>query len=244
MTSRHPTPLLTDHGGYRHRWTDRLAFAAFLPITLPFLARSLRGGSAASKRLLLDRIGLPDNALPHLGSWKADAGLLHRLVDIVERDRPAAVVELGIGASSLVLARALERHGGGQLTGLDQNEAFVDATRAWLADHGVATDLRHAPLEDSRPHGWPGAFYRLDGLPERIDLLVIDGPPWTLHPLTRGAAERLFDRVPVGGTVVLDDGARPGERLIRRRWARNWPGFDWRLEGGGTKGTVVGARRT
>ena len=242
MTTRDSTPFLTDHSAYTPSWRDRLAFAAFLPATLPFLARSLRGGSAASKRLLLDRVGLPDDALPHLGSWKADAGLLHRLVDIVERDRPDTVVELGIGASSLILARALERHGGGGLVGLDQSEAFVDATRTWLAEHGVTADLRHAPLEDSRPHGWPGAFYRLDGLPERIDLLVIDGPPWTLHPLTRSAAERLFGRVPVGGTVVLDDGARPGERLIRRRWARRWPSFDWRLEGGGTKGTVVGVR--
>ena len=243
MTSREVTSYLTDHGAYRLSFSDRFAFAAFLPATLPFLARSLSGGSAASKRRLLDRLGLPDGALPHLGSWKADTGLLQRLVDIVERDRPSQVVELGIGASSLVLARALERHGGGRLVGLDQNAGFVDATRIWLAEHGAVADLRHAPLEDSRPHGWPGAFYRLEGLPERIDLLVIDGPPWTLHPLTRGSAERLFDRVPVGGTVVLDDGARPGERLIRRRWARDWPGFDWRLEGGGTKGTVVGVRR-
>lgn len=241
MTSRDTTPFLTNHAAYTPNWRDRLAFAAFLPVTLPFLARSLRGGSAASKRLLLDRLGLPDDALPHLGSWKADAGLLHRLVDLVERDWPATVVELGIGASSLVLARALERHGGGRLTGLDQNAGFVAATRVWLAEHGAEADLRHAALVPSRPD-WPGAFYRLDGLPERIDLLVIDGPPWTLHPLTRGAAERLFDRVPLGGTVVLDDGARPGEQLIRRRWARDWPGFDWRLEGGGTKGTVMGVR--
>lgn len=241
MTSREPTPFLSLASDHRRSWRDRLAFAAFLPATVPFLARSLRGGSKASKRLLLDRLGLPDDALPHLGSWKADAGLLHRLVDLVERDRPATVVELGIGASSLVLARALERHGGGRLTGLDQNAAFVAATRAWLAEHGAEADLRHVPLVPSRPR-WPGVFYTLDGMPERIELLVIDGPPWTLHPLTRGAADGLFDRVPVGGTVVLDDGARPGERLIRRRWAREWPGFEWRLEGGGTKGTVVGVR--
>ena len=143
------------------------------------------------------------------------------------------MVELGIGASSLVLARALERHGGGRLVGLDQNAGFVDATRIWLAEHGAEADLRHAPLEDSRPHGWPGAFYRLEGLPERIDLLVIDGPPWTLHPLTRGSAERLFDRVPVGGTVVLDDGARPGERLIRRRLGARLAGL--RLAAGGRR---------
>lgn len=242
VTSRDSTSFLTLAGGNRRSWRDRLAVAAFLPATVPFLARSLRGGSKAAKRLLLDRLGLPDDALPHLGSWKADTGLLHRLVDIVERDRPQTVVELGIGASSLILSRALKRHGGGRLVGLDQHEDFVAATRAWLAEHGVEADLRHAPLEDSRPYGWPGAFYRLDDIPESIDLAVIDGPPWTLHPLTRGAAERLFDRVSVGGTVILDDGARPGERLIRRRWARDWPDFDWRLEGGGTKGTVVGMR--
>lgn len=71
---------------------------------------------------------LADDALPHLGSWKADTGLLHRIVDAIEELRPRVVVELGSGASSLVCARALELNGGGRLVSYDQHAPFVEAT--------------------------------------------------------------------------------------------------------------------
>ena len=74
-----------------------------------------------------------------------------------------------------------------------------------------------------------------------IDLLVIDGPPWTINPTVRGRAEVLFERVRVGGMVLLDDAARPGERLVARRWRERWPDFDFRLLPG-IKGTLVGER--
>jgi len=190
---------------------------------------------------LLDRLDLPHDALPNLGSWKADTGLLTLLVDHIEAHRPQVVVEFGSGASSLILARALQRNGGGRLTSYDQHADFVAATRDWLGDHGLAADMHHAPLEEPAP-GWPGLWYRPPDLPDRIDLLVIDGPPWTIHPLTRGSAESVFARIVSGGAVILDDAARPGERLVARRWRRSWPQFDFRLLHAGTKGTLVGVR--
>ena len=80
-------------------------------------------------------------------------------------------------------------------------------------------------------------------MPERIDLIIIDGPPWTVHPLVRGAAERLFPRLSPGGIVLLDDAARPGERLVARRWRKRWPEIDFTLRKDGTKGTLIGSRR-
>ena len=101
--------------------------------------------------------------------------------------------------------------------------------------------MRYAPL-GAPALGWPGLWYQPGALPDAIDLLIIDGPPWTIHPLTRGSAESLFARIASGGAVMLDDAARPGERLVARRWRKAWPGFDFRLMRGGTKGTLVGLR--
>ena len=112
---------------------------------------------------------------------------------------------------------------------------------SWLKEHGLAADLRAVPLEPA-PDGWPGLWYRHGELPERIDFLLVDGPPWSIHPLTRGGAASLFDRVPVGGTVMLDDAARPGERLVARRWRRLSPNFRFELVKSGSKGTLVGTR--
>ena len=193
------------------------------------------------KAALLRELDLCDDALPNLGSWKADIGYLELIVATIRELRPMHVVELGAGASTLVAGRALALNGGGTLHSCDQHGEFVDATSRWLEEHGVAVDLRAAPLVPA-PDGWPGQWYDHGALPDRIDLLLIDGPPWTVHPLVRGAAASLFDRIPVGGMVLLDDGARPGERMVAHKWRKAWPGFRFDLVKPGTKGTLIGRR--
>ena len=243
MTSREATAFLPRAADARRRsaadWVWQLGLGA---ITWPWLLRSLRGGSKAAKRALLARLGLPQDALPNLGSWKADTGLLTLIVDRIEAHRPQTVVEFGSGATSLIIAQALKLHGGGRLTSFDQHADFVAATAAWLGTHGLDADMRYAPL-GAPASGWPGLWYEPGTLPDSIDLLVIDGPPWTIHPLTRGSAESLFDRIAPGGAVILDDAARPGERLVARRWRRKWPEIDFQLVHAGTKGTLLGVRR-
>lgn len=243
MTSRESTSFwpVTDHGNVpAMRWRERAMVGLFAPFQAPWLLKSLYGGTQASKAALLARLDLPADALPHLGSWKADTGLLHHLVDRIERDRPQQVVEFGCGASTLIIGRALERNGGGRVTSYENDAGFAAATRVWLDDHRVAHDIRVARLRRNETGGWPGPFYAPVDVPERIDLLLVDGPVWTLHPYVRGAAERYFDRLTPGGAILLDDAARPGERIVARRWRKRWPNIDFRLEHYGSKGTLVG----
>lgn len=245
MTSRETTaflPRVQRVAGVsrRRKWENRIAVWQYAMIQWPWLLKSLWGGSRASKAALLQRLELPADALPNLGSWKADTGLLALLVDHIECERPNIVVEFGMGASTLILAKAIKRVGCGRLISFDQHADFVSLTRAWLAQHGLDADLRAAPLTPSSH--WPGLWYDHDALPAKIDLLIIDGPPWTIHPFTRGAADSLFDRIAPGGAIILDDAARPGERLIARRWQREWPEFDW-LFMAGIKGALIGRRQ-
>ena len=241
MTSCEKTALLSlDDNAPSRPLAEKLFTVAWGAIQWPWLARSLWGGKLADKHALLDRLGLPHDALPHLGSWKADTYFLWRMVGAIERLRPREVVELGCGASTLVLAKALELNGGGRLTSLDQHADFVAATGRWLAEHDLQAAMRHAPLV-ADPTPWSHNWYDLPSLPPEIDLLVIDGPPWTLNPFVRGRAEVLFDRIPPGGMVLLDDAARPGERVVAARWRRDWPDFRFTLLPG-AKGTLVGER--
>jgi predicted O-methyltransferase YrrM len=247
MTTRQATGLLPRAdalivGDYARGLSDRLAVMAFGAIQWPWLVRGLHGGRRADKMALLERLDLPPDALPSLGAWKADVGLLTLIVDHVLAHRPRRVVEFGMGASTLILARALERAGGGRLISFDQHADFVESTGRWLSDHGLRADLRAVPLRPS-PDGWPGLWYDHGPLPGDIDLMVVDGPPWAIHPFTRGAAESLFARIAPGGTVLLDDGARPGERIVAARWRRLHPEFDFRLDTRGSKGTLIGVRR-
>lgn len=221
-------------------WATLLSFGV---LNAPFLLKSLYGGSKAGKRALLEKLDLPADALPNLGSWKADVGLLELVSDHIIAERPRNVVEFGTGASTLIVARALERAGiaDAHFVSVEQHEDFARKTGDWLAEHGLAADLRAVPLVPS-PGGWPGLWYDAEPLPDRIDFMLIDGPPWSIHPFTRGAAATLFGRVPVGGVVMLDDAARPGERVVARRWKKLWPNFQFDLIKSGTKGTLVGRR--
>src|SRR3546814_4396707 len=86
MTSREATSLLprstADEANAISRsiadWLQVLAYGA---IGWPWLLRSLSGGRRSDKMALLDRLQLPHDALPHLGSWKADTALLELIVD-------------------------------------------------------------------------------------------------------------------------------------------------------------------
>lgn len=243
MTSRESTPFLSlaeDHPS-KPSIADRLHVLAFGAIGWPWLLKSLYGGSRKERAELVDHLGLPPDSLPNLGSWKADVGFLKLIADHVLELKPETVVELGAGATSLVAARALQINGKGALLSFDQHKEFASATQQWLRENGLTGETRHAPLIKV-PEDWPGRWYDLGPLPDSIDLLVIDGPPWSIHPYVRGAAETLFDRIPVGGVVLLDDAARPGERVVARRWRRNWPNFHFRLVHAGSKGTLIGRR--
>jgi predicted O-methyltransferase YrrM len=222
--------------------SERIFQLAFAAVQWPWLLKSLYGGTKTEKVALLDRVGLPHDALPHLGSWKADTYFLHRIIDEIELLQPEHVVELGSGATSLIIAKALSANGGGCLHSYDQHEPFVAEMRTWLAEHDLAAQFCHAPLTLRDP-SWPGLWYSLIHVPPIIDLLVIDGPPWVVHPFARGIAERLFDRISPNGMILLDDAARPGERIVARRWLRNWSQFEFSFEGDGSKGLLVGRRK-
>jgi predicted O-methyltransferase YrrM len=245
MTTREVTGLLPRLGGAMgigggRSWRDWTALLAVGAVQWPWLLRSMDGGSEAERHALLDSLELPHEALPNLGSWKADVGLLRLVSDHIAAHQPRIMVEFGAGASTLVAARALQRAGGGRLFSFEQHEDYVDATRQWLAEYGLDAEIRAAPLMPSA--NWPGLWYEHGPLPASIDLLLVDGPPWTIHPLTRGAADSVFDRIAVGGTVMLDDAARPGERLVAWRWRRAWPNFEFRLNKSGSKGALIGTR--
>jgi|TARA_Y100000815_G_scaffold90672_1_gene79551 predicted O-methyltransferase YrrM len=245
MTTKSLTGLLAKpaeaDGAARCTTGERLFQIAFGAIQWPWLLKSLYGGTQAEKQALLERVGLAPDALPHLGSWKADTYLLRRVVDMIEKKRPTNVVELGSGATSLVIAKALAMHGGGALHSYDQHLPFVAEMQTWLAEHKLAAHFGHAPLTQRDPN-WPGVWYSLPQLPQTIDLLLIDGPPWAVHPFVRGMADRLFDRIAPDGIVMLDDAARPGERYVAKRWRRDWPDFTFTFEGGGTKGLLIGRK--
>lgn len=165
--------------------------------------------------------------LPLPGGWAASTDLLGEVLRIIAERRPACVVELGSGLSSLVIAAALRSNGTGRLVSIDAEAGYAAATQAQLQRQGLSAwaEVRVAPLceqqfeDGTRPWYDSSRLADLDG----VDLLFIDGPPTALRADIRFPALPFFwERLCAGATVLLDDAARPAERSICDAWRRRY----------------------
>lgn len=180
-----------------------------------------------------------------LGTWAAEPDFLRLVVTELCRD-PAGVVELGSGASTVLMAAVRRRRGGPPLISIDHDQSFAQRTSATLARAGLddQAEIHVAPLRRTTVAGreidWydRGELERV--LPAQIDLLIVDGPPSRTRMSRWPAVELLAPRFSDRCVVLLDDGRRRDETATACRWARTHPHLalfwhdtvkgTWRLE--------------
>ena len=160
--------------------------------------------------------------LPPTRSWAASPDLLLTLMDLVRKNRPKLIVELGSGISTLVMAKASQ--GRTKIISIDHSEEFAQKTRDMLKEHGVKNvEIRVAPLTS---HVSGTDWYDLNLLKnlKNIDLLVIDGPPGSKNPKARQPALKEFEsRLSTKAVIVIDDVNRDGERELAEMFSKAFP---------------------
>lgn len=166
----------------------------------------------------------PGAPLPSTRFWAASPDLLREIMVHVLSEKPRLVVEASSGTSTIVIGLCLQRLGTGLVVALEHDEVYAARTRAAVEEHGLSAYVRvvHAPLVLQRVNGVDHRWYDLAGLSleHPIDLLVVDGPPDTTQSMARYPAVPLLrDRLHAGARILLDDGARPDERITAERWA-------------------------
>ncbi len=166
----------------------------------------------------------PRAPLPPFRGWAVGPDFASLLVSLVLRERPACVVELGSGVSTLVLGYALERTGG-HLISVDHEAEYAERTRVAVGLHGLAevATILHAPLE---PYGAAQTWYTrqwIRDLPP-VHCLVVDGPPGTIGVLARAPAmTECIGALAPGAIIVVDDADRPDEQTMVRTWRMEQP---------------------
>ncbi len=179
----------------------------------------------------------PRAALPSTGRWALAPTDLLAVLDLVEKRRPATVVEMGSGTSTIWLGYTLERLGHGRVVAVEHDEYWGERTRRSLAAHGLdsVAEVRIGALGPASLTGHDVDWYdvtALDGV-EQIDVLLVDGPPEATGTGARyPAVPMLADRLAPGALVVLDDTDREAEAAIVDRWIAETPGLV-RLDAGG-----------
>ena len=170
----------------------------------------------------------PRAPMPSSGQWALNPTDLLALLHLIEQRRPAVVVELGSGTSSIWIGYALERLGG-RLVSVDHEPEYAGKTRRMVAAHGLHTvvEVRDAPLRPVEVRGSTFDWYDVDALADvqEIDLLIVDGPPGSTGPMSRyPALDVLRHKLSRTATVFLDDMSREDEQETLRRWAEENPG--------------------
>jgi len=162
-------------------------------------------------------------AIPATRSWAASPDLLLTISEIVKKNKPGLVVELGSGISTLVAAKS----GARKIISIDNSDAWGAKTVALLKEHKVrGVDVRIAPL---RPYANGSEWYDLDAIKDlkKIDLLIVDGPPGSKNPEARYPALQQFkDKLSPAAIVVIDDVNREGERKLAEDFAKALPNHE------------------
>lgn len=219
---------------------------------LRLIAGSLRGNLADQVRqieamLQLVRRVEPRSGIQPSGGWAMDAENLLLLLDVIADQKPAKVVELGGGTSTIWIAYALRQAGEGTLISIEHDEEYAEATRLAVERHGLSdvVDVLVAPLRqialDGHETPWydPEVFEKLAA----IDLLVVDGPPQTTGKLARfPAVPLLWNQLSPNATVVLDDAHRNDEAATLQLWTKMFSEFT--IVARSTKDHLIALRRS
>lgn len=178
-----------------------------------------------------------------IGGWSIDAATAKYLIDLLLWFRPRTVVELGSGASTLLIARCLETLGehASEHIAIDHESDYLNRTRLSLEANGLENrvQLWHCPLSKEKTSGLLWYEEVPLRLKERtIDLLLIDGPPSALQDMSRYPALPVLVRnLSKRAIVILDDAKRVNERRVIERWLKEFP--EWTVsELGGPHGAV------
>lgn len=155
--------------------------------------------------------------------WRLGEKAYGAILDDLRSIDARTIVEFGSGASTLRLSRDLPD---ARVLSIEGDLSFLDQTRSDLKEHGGKgkVDLVHRPVRWQR-HGL-GFFlsYEPGPLPERVDAVLIDGPPLTTRRGREACLYQVFPQTHVGTRFYLDDCCREAEQRIVENWLRAYPG--------------------
>lgn len=169
--------------------------------------------------------------LPITHHWAASPDFLMILLRHIERHRPRVIVECGSGTSTVAMAAALRALGiEGHIHSIENHPRYAEQTRQNLLQQGLEAyaTVVVAPLEERRYRGYKQIFnwygVEPDGVPDGIDLLVIDGPDGGVNRFARyPAGPELFPKLSRDAHIFLDDAARNDERALIAMWRKSYP---------------------
>lgn len=167
----------------------------------------------------------PRQPLPNTRGYSGSPDFLLQVHQLIIRHTPDVIVEASSGVSTLVAGYSLQKLGRGHVFSLEHDALYAGKSQELLTLHqlGERATTFHAPLTKYSINGrdWLWYDFKSAGLPEQIDMIIVDGPPDRVQRNARyPALPLLIDKLSVGGLLILDDADRPSETSIVDQWQK------------------------
>ena len=161
--------------------------------------------------------------LPATRGWAGSPDFLAKIVELILKEKPLFVLEAGSGVSSVIIGLALKLNNYGESISLEHDITYANITseNMGINELEMKSVVKHSPLieYDNLEQKWK--WYDINELKfsNKIDMLIVDGPPRITQELARYPAipilhEYFSDRF----TILLDDSKRDDEAIIIQKW--------------------------
>lgn len=148
--------------------------------------------------------------------WSATTDLVSACIQALTWSK-GAVLECGSGFTTAVLGIALEKSGR-QYFALEHDPSWAMQTRRRLSIAGIRNVSVLRRKLASREY-WDWYAITQSDLPERIGLVICDGPPGRTRGGRSGMLPCLRDAITSDTVIVVDDVDRPQELELAHTWA-------------------------
>lgn len=161
---------------------------------------------------------------PPTRGWAGSPDFLLKLVELVISESPKYIVELGSGVSSVVLGAAMKKFSQGKVDSFDHEQSFAFKSKRFLEINELSdiVTVTYSPLTVQNFQDTEWQWYdesKINEIENKIDLLVVDGPPRFLQERSRFLAlPILFDKLSINSTILLDDANRENEKQVVEDW--------------------------
>jgi hypothetical protein len=161
--------------------------------------------------------------LPATRGWAGSPDFLAKIVELILKDKPLFVLEAGSGVSSVIIGLALKLNNYGESISLEHDITYANITseNMGINELEIKSVVKHSPLIEYNNLKQKWKWYDINELKfsNKIDMLIIDGPPRITQELARYPAipilhEYFSDRF----TILLDDSKRDDESIIIQKW--------------------------
>lgn len=161
--------------------------------------------------------------LPATKGWAGSPDFLAKIVELILKEKPLFVLEAGSGVSSVIIGLALKLNNYGKSISLEHDIHYANITKENMVinELEIKSVVKHCPLIEYNNLEQKWKWYDINELnfTNKIDILIVDGPPRVTQELARYPAipilhEYFADRF----SILLDDSKRDDEAIIIQKW--------------------------